>query len=153
MLAFSAGTSFIYAQNSTNTSGETAQGQTGTISYSIGEAFYQIAEGSNGSLLPGVQQPYQITEVLGSEISEINLSLSIYPNPVADNLTLMVGFGDYSKFSYELFDTAGQIISKKRISSKSTSIPMTSYPAANYLLKVIKDGKPVKVFKVLKRDK
>ena len=144
----------FYAQTSLNTAGDNSSGTNGNVTYSIGEAFYDTAISSTGSVAAGVQQPYEITETLGVDITEINLSLKIYPNPTPDILNLKVGFSDYKKYSYEISDGSGKLLTtKKPVIESQTSITMASYPAAIYYLKIMKEGKVIKIFKVLKTDK
>lgn len=142
-----------YAQSSINTTGNNVSGSNGNVTYSIGEVFYDTAISSTGSVAAGVQQPYEITETLGVDVTEINLSLKIYPNPTPDILNLKVGFNDYKKYNYEIFDGSGKSLITKPIRESQTSIRMASYPAAIYYLKIMKDGKVIKIFKVLKTDK
>jgi len=143
-----------YAQESLNTAGNNTSGSNGNVTSSIGEVFYDTAISSTGSVAAGVQQPYEITETLGVDITEINLSLKIYPNPTPDILNLKVGFSDFKKYSYEISDGSGKLlITKKPVIESQTSIGMASYPAAIYYLKIMKEGKVIKIFKVLKSDK
>ena len=143
-----------YAQASFNTAGNNTSGSNENVTSSIGEVFYDTAISSTGSVAAGVQQPYEITETLGIDITEINLSLKIYPNPTPDILNLKVGFSDFKKYSYEISDGSGKLLTTKNpVIESQTSIRMASYPAAIYYLKIMKDGKVIKIFKVLKTDK
>ncbi|WP_313100360.1 T9SS type A sorting domain-containing protein [Epilithonimonas sp.] len=142
-----------YAQSSTNTAGGNSSGSNGNAAFSLGQVFYDTATSAVGSVAAGVQQAYEITETLGIDITEINLSLKIYPNPTPDILNLKIGFNDYKKYRYELYDGSGKSLTSKSINESQTSINMTFYPAAVYYLKIMKDGKVVKVFKVLKTNK
>lgn len=133
--------------------GGNASGSSGNASYSIGQTFYETMTSTSGSVSDGVQQPFEITATLGSEITEINLNFKIYPNPTPDILYLKVGFVDYKKYRYELYDSSGKVLIDNAVRESQVSIAMASYPAAIYYLKIIKDNKVVKIFKVLKTDK
>ncbi|NLF43456.1 MAG: T9SS C-terminal target domain-containing protein, partial [Bacteroidales bacterium] len=50
----------LSAQNSINTSGGNASSTDGNMSYSVGQVFYNTSQGTNGSIIEGVQQPYEI---------------------------------------------------------------------------------------------
>lgn len=143
----------VSAQESVNVAGINLSGSNGNLTSSIGQTFYEISASSSGSVSAGAQQSYEITETLGSEITEINLSLKIYPNPTPDILYLKVGFNDYKKYRYELFDGSGKVLTGRSVNESQSSISMSSYPAAIYYLKIAKEGKVVKIFKVLKTDK
>lgn len=140
----------ISAQETLNTSGNNISGTTGSVTASIGQSFYETISSSVGSVTAGVQQSYEITATLGISVTEINLGLAVFPNPTTDILNLKVGFKDYEKYHYELFDSSGKSLMAKPILQSQTQITMTPYPAAMYLLKISKEGKNIKIFKVLK---
>ena len=71
----------LHAQESVNGSGGEATGTGGTASYSLGQVVYTTNTGTNGSVVQGVQQPYEISTTLGINETSINLELSVYPNP------------------------------------------------------------------------
>lgn len=143
----------ISAQESINSSSINLSESTGSITSSIGQTFFETSSSSVGNISTGVQHSYDITETLGSDITEINLNLKIYPIPTQDVLHLKIGFNDHKKYRYDLFDGSGKILTSRSINEFETAITMSSYPAAIYYLKISKDGKVVKTFKVLKTDK
>ncbi|MEJ5105987.1 T9SS type A sorting domain-containing protein [Chryseobacterium sp. MYb328] len=140
----------ISAQEIVNTSGNDMSGTTGNVAASVGQSFYETITSSAGSVAAGIQQPYEIIPTLGVDIVEINLNLAIFPNPTTDILNLKIGFKDYSKYHYDLFDGSGKLLTSQSITQPQTQITMTPYPASIYLLKISKGGKNVKIFKVLK---
>lgn len=140
----------VSGQETLNTSGNNMSGTTGNVTASLGQVFYETASSSEGSITAGVQQPYEITATLGVNITEISLNLNIFPNPTTDILNLKMGFKDYDKYRYDLFDSSGKLLTSQPVLQTQTQIVMTSYPAAIYLLKISKEGKTIKIFKVLK---
>lgn len=148
-----AGSFLGLAQSLPNSGGSNASGSSGTLSYSIGQTFYEPVISTGGSTSPGVQQAYEISETLGQQIAEIGLSLKIYPNPTTDILNLRIDLNDYQKYSYELYDLGGRFLNKKTVAGKVTELSMSKYPSGTYLLKVSKGNTPVKIFKVIKTDK
>ncbi|MCS4304197.1 T9SS type A sorting domain-containing protein [Chryseobacterium sp. BIGb0232] len=140
----------ISAQEIVNTSGNDMSGTTGNVAASVGQSFYETITSSAGSVAAGIQQPYEIIPTLGVDIVEINLNLAIFPNPTTDILNLKIGFKDYSKYHYDLFDGSGKLLTSQSITQPQTQITMTPYPASIYLLKISKEGKNIKIFKVLK---
>nr|WP_315034685.1 T9SS type A sorting domain-containing protein [uncultured Chryseobacterium sp.] len=143
----------VSGQETLNTSGTNMSGMTGNVTASLGQVFHETTSSSGGNITAGVQQPYEITPTLGIDITEISLNLAIFPNPTTDILNLKLGFKDYDKYRYDIFDSSGKLLASKPILQAQTQIIMTSYPAAVYLLKISKEGKAIKIFKVLKRDK
>ena len=143
----------LQAQTSINTSGNTISSSSGNISYSLGQAFQDVKSNSSVSISEGVQQPYEITQTLGMDISEIGLDVKVFPNPTSDILNLKVDFADYRSYTYELYDSSNKILKKNDVLSKNTVLSIASYPATIYYVKVSKKNKPVKIFKIIKTDK
>lgn len=142
-----------FAQSSINSSGMYASGGSGNVASAIGQVFYEPFGSPSGSVHPGVEQPYEILETLGMDVKEIGLNLKIYPNPTPDILYLNIDFKDFRKYSFELLDNSGRSLMIKPVDSSTVSFSMGSYAAGVYLLKVTKNGKLIKIFKVIKSDK
>ncbi len=141
----------IQAQESILSSGGDATGSGGTSSYSVGQIVYTTSIGSNGSMAQGVQQPFEISAVLGiDDLLGINLSLMAYPNPTTDFLNLTITDMDYKNLSYQLFDLNGRLLAHKKLENNSSKITMKQLPGAIYYLKIISNLKPVKIFKIIK---
>lgn len=142
------GGSSLQAQQSVHTSGGTATGAGGTITYSIGQAFDTYNSGATGSVAEGVQQASEV--MLGVELTEINLQLAMYPNPTTNYLNL--GFGDYetTNVTYQFFDLQGKEVSKKTKAQTDNTIEMSAFPAGVYLLTITKNERPIKIYKIIK---
>lgn len=137
------------AQQSANASGGKASGSGGSATYSVGQVVYTTATGSNGSVAQGVQQPFEISVVLGLEEAEnISLNLMAYPNPATDRLTLKAD--NYDNLSFQLFDLTGKLLHNAKIKSNETVINMQDYQFGVYFLKVFNTSKEIKTFKILK---
>jgi opacity protein-like surface antigen len=123
-----------------NSSGGNASGSEGTVSYSIGQAFYATKTGSNGSVAEGVQQAFEISEINTFSEQWLNeLSVSVYPNPANEFLILKIGFSPsivYGKFSYYLFDLNGKLLENKMISGFETELDMRKYKSGIYFIRV-----------------
>lgn len=129
-----------------------ASGSGGSSSYSVGQVFYKTTIGSSGSLAQGVQQPFEISQVLGVEdIVGINLSLMAYPNPTNNFLNLSIKNYDLNNLSYQLYDLTGRLLINKKLTNNNTNIVMSHYPSAMYYLKVIDHQKLIKTFKIIKK--
>lgn len=139
------------AQVSPVATGGKASGSGGTSTYSVGQSTYINTTTATGSITQGVQQPYEIQTTLGTDKNSIELSFVAYPNPTVGNLTLSVGDFDFSNASYQLFDLTGRLLLQKIIAASTCSIAMESYPQATYLMKIFKNGKTIKTFKIIKK--
>lgn len=138
------------AQESTNTSGGDATGTGGSSSYTLGETIYTTDTGTNGSVNKGVQQPYDISSTVGTELVEIELKLNAYPNPTSDVLNLNIGNYNKEKLSYKLYTIQGELLESNVITNSETTIYTDKLEKSTYLLKIIDDKKIVKIFKVIK---
>ncbi|WP_372934177.1 T9SS type A sorting domain-containing protein [Mariniphaga sediminis] len=142
----------VQAQESVNTAGGNASGSGGTVSYSFGQVANQTHSGTTGSIAEGVQQPYEISVVTGTdELNAIQLNVEAYPNPTTDKLTLSIDAPNPDDFSYQLFEIQGRLIESNHVIGGKTSIVMQHLVPATYLLKVFSAQQPVKTFKIIKR--
>jgi len=138
----------LYSQSNTVSAGGDAEGDNGSVSYSIGQVVYTSAQGSNGNVNQGVQQPYDVGVIIG--IEEIGISLSVFPNPTAGLLTLTVADEDASLLSYQLFDASGRMVDAKNNLNSTNSISLDRYATGVYTLSVSRDNKQVKSFRVVR---
>ena len=141
----------INAQETITTSGGNASGSNGSTNYSVGQVVYTTDYGTTGSVMHGVEQPFEIQVVLGVDDLNISLELSVYPNPTTSLLYLEVKKYDLEDMQYQLFDLNGRLLERNRITTESTTIQMERYPMDLYLLKVFDHHKEVKTFKIIKR--
>ncbi len=152
VLAFSLSLSTLSAQESVNATGSNASGSGGSVNYSVGQVVYTSNTGTNGSVAQGVQQPYEISVITGiKEAKSTNLSVSAYPNPTTDYLTLSIEEFDISDLSYQLYDVNGKLLQSEKITGNQTNIAMTNLVPATYFIKVVKHNKQVKMFKIIKK--
>lgn len=149
---FSVLTIGLYAQSSVVASGVDAEGNGGSVSYSVGQVDYIKSEGANGTVSAGVQQPLEISIITGVDNNYINLSLSVFPNPTTDHLTLEVVEGELRLMNYELIDVAGNTILGGELIDHKTEVTMNNLKSATYLLKVSNDTKVIKTFKIIKNN-
>ena len=151
LLFLGLGLTGLQAQTSVNATGGNASGSGGSASYSVGQLAYTTNTGTNGSVSEGVQQPFEISVVTGIEEAKgINLSVTAYPNPTTDYLTLSIADFDASKLSYQLYDMNGKLLQSEKITGNQTSIVMSNLVPATYFVKVIQGNKEFKTFKIIK---
>ena len=151
VLLLGLGLTGLQAQTSVNATGSNASGSGGSVSYSVGQVVYTNNTGTNGSVAQGVQQAFQISVVTGLEQAKgINLSVSAYPNPTTDYLTLSIAEFEISNLTYQLYDISGKLLQSEKITGNQTSIAMSNLVPANYFVKVIQGNKKVKTFKIIK---
>jgi hypothetical protein len=138
------------AQESVNTSGGDATGSGGTVAYSVGQVVYTTYTSASGTVSQGVQQAYEIIAV-GINETELNISLTVFPNPTADNLTLEVSNFELSTLNFQLYDMQGKLINNGQVTAQQTQINTASLTPATYFLNVVnQEKKQVQSFKIIK---
>jgi hypothetical protein len=151
VLLLGLGLTGLQAQETANAAGGNASGSGGSASYSVGQVVYTTYAGTNGSVAEGIQQPYEISVVTGLEEAKgISLSVSAYPNPTTDYLTLEVKDVELTNLRFQLYDMNGKLLQNEKITGNQTSIVMSNLVPANYFVKVVQGSKEVKTFKIIK---
>lgn len=142
--------SSVYSQESANTSGGDATGTGGTAAFSIGQVAYTYESGSNGNTNQGVQQAYEIFSV-GIDEQNLEIELSIYPNPTSENLQIeFEEFKDYDA-TYQLLDLSGKILLESEIQSDQSIVDMSTYQSGVYFLNIVSKSENNKTFKIIKK--
>jgi len=151
VLLLGLGLTGLQAQTSVNATGGDASGSGGSVSYSVGQVVYTTNTGTTGSVVQGVQQPYEISVVTAiEEANDINLSVTTYPNPTTDYLQLKVESEKLKDLSYQLYNMNGKLLQSEEITGNQTSIVMSNLVPATYFVKVVQGNKEVKTFKIIK---
>lgn len=140
------------AQESVNSTGGDAIGSGGKVSFSVGQIAVTTNSGTTGSVAQGVQHAYEIFTI-GFNETALNISLNIFPNPTADNLTLQISDYNNEMLSYQLFDMYGVLLNDGPISAQQTKVNMNGLPTATYFINIVdKENKKVQSFKVIKSN-
>jgi Secretion system C-terminal sorting domain len=142
----------LRAQNTIPTTGGNATGSGGSVSYTIGQILYSTLSGTNGSVVQGVQQPFEISIVTTIRNTEgINLECLVYPNPTNGITKLIFKSPDYENMNFRLYDINGVLLLDKKVESMETEISLENLSSSIYFLKVIKSNIEIKLFKIVKR--
>jgi hypothetical protein len=138
------------AQGSVNASGGNATGAGGTVAYSVGQVFYTTNTGSSGSVAQGVQHAYEIFQV-GTKETTLNISLTAFPNPTVDYLTLQISDYDQEELSYQMFDIQGKLVGNGLIVAHHTVVDMHNLLPATYFLNIVNQkNQKIQSFKIIK---
>jgi hypothetical protein len=141
----------LQAQEISVAAGGDASSSGGAVTYSVGQVVYTTNTGTNGSIVQGVQQAYEIT-VLSVDETELNILLSVFPNPTADMLTLQISDYKNEKLSYQLFDMQGKLLNNGQVNAQQTEINTSLLPAAIYFIHVFsQENEKVQSFKIIKK--
>lgn len=125
----------VQAQQANITSGGDASGNGGTVAYSVGQVVSTTNSNFSGTVSQGIQQAYEIF-TLSTKDSELNISVSVFPNPTSSNLTLQMKNYNNEKLSYKLFNVQGKLLGNGQIVTQQPQINITSLPIATYFIHV-----------------
>ena len=145
--------SVLNAQETISASGGEASGDGGVVSYTIGQVVYCSLIGTNGnSIVQGVQQPFIIKEdSTNTNMDEIKLEAKVYPNPATSFLILNVSDISANNYKVFMYDLNGKMLKNMELKETETTIEMYDLVPSLYFLKVVKNEKEVKVFKIIKK--
>jgi len=139
------------AQDGTNATGGSAYGPGGSVSYSVGQVFWNTVSDMDHTVIQGVQQPFEISEVSSDIIKDQTLlDANVYPNPAKTKLFLSVNAQDIENFSIQLYDLNGKCILERKLTGDQTEIEMTEFAPSSYILKILNNGINIKTFKIIK---
>ena len=153
--AFVMAVAFAGAQSAIVPVGGDAQGNGGSVSYTVGQMAVESTANSNGSIsvAEGVQQPYEIMTVGVDDYPQIALNAVVYPNPT-DNLAQLQlnGFEiPTDGLRAILYDGNGKQLQSVIVSDDLTAFQIGQYATGTYFLE-LRDGKRVlKTFKVVRK--
>ena len=141
------------AQEAVPATGGEANGSGGSISYTVGQTAYSSNSGTSGNYtIEGVQQPYEISVVTSiPEAKDINISISVYPNPASEYLTVKVENYETANLQFMFFDLNGDLMRTVKATGAQTKIQIDNFTSAAYFVKVIDKQKEIKIFKVIKK--
>lgn len=151
LFLLSFGLTGLHAQEAFSAAGGNAGGTEGFASYTTGQVFYITYTGIDGSVAEGIQQPYDESGITAvGEKTGITLEISVFPNPVADNLVLTVEHGEPATLTFQLRDVKGNLVRNKIITDRLTIIEMGTLASSTYFLTVMQHDIPVKTFEIVK---
>jgi hypothetical protein len=152
LLLLSIGLTGLQAQEAISATGGDASGSGGVVNYTVGQVVYTTNTGTSGTVTQGVQQPFEIFVVTSlAEVAGITLQCSVYPNPTTDYLILKIEGKVQMQCFASLYDITGKLLESKKIDGNEISISMLNLTPTTYFLKVIRNEKEIKTFKIIKK--
>lgn len=136
-----------FSQASPVTSGGEISGANGSISYSIGQVFYQSHE---GVVNEGNIQPYEIFKVTDIDEHLWNGSIETYPNPTTNDLFIKVDRTKIKSGEAVLYDIKGNIINRKELTSDEILLDMERLTPSVYMLCIYINKEKAKTYKIVK---
>jgi hypothetical protein len=97
----------------------------------------------------GVQQPYQILDNSINQ-SDLNVNITIGPNPSSNELTVVADFTNMKEVSGYISDQNGKIVKKKQILNTNPSFDLKDLSSGTYFLTIEENDQILKSFKIIK---
>lgn len=142
----------LSAQEAIISVGNNASSLGGSVSFSVGQVFFNTDTYENASVQQGVQQTYEIKVFTEREVSKgIQLECVVYPNPTSDFLVLKMIDFKVEELEYKLYNNAGMLLDSDVVDKNEMCINMRIYFPATYFLKIIQHNQEIKVFKIIKK--
>ena len=145
----------LWAQSAFGVAGGDASGENGSLNYTVGQVAVMTTYGkvTNASrvaanLREGVQQTYTVEELRIDGVQVLDLDISVYPNPTADQVTVSVGHS-VADMRYELYSMDGRLLQKGSVNEGELSIEMRTYAAGSYVMRIAA-GKSENNYKIVK---
>jgi hypothetical protein len=140
----------LVAQESVNAAGGDANDTGGSIAYSIGQVIYTTHSNTSVTTSQGVQQAYEIYS-LGVSETKMNFSLSIFPNPTADYLTLKISNYNNEILFYQVYDLQGKLLINEPVSGEQTKINTSKLSPSSYIIGITnQENKQLQSYKIIK---
>ena len=151
IFAFTFGFFGLNAQQAVVTTGGDIQSAEGSVSYSVGQVFYQSVTSPSGSVLEGVQQPYEIFVITSVTEADPLTELRLFPNPASDYLILETDEHLDSSVRMAVFNSMGQMIRTANVEREQTKVYVGDLMAGSYYVVLFHEGRKLQTFKVIKK--
>lgn len=136
-----------------SSSGGYGENEDFSISWTIGELAITTVEGENLVLTQGFQQPLNIGTSIRKD--EITWNISVFPNPVQDELNIQFDISESKDFLLEIQDVTGRIFMQEPYNNMNSGdlviINTSEFVSGVYFLRILTtDFKQNKVFNLIK---
>jgi len=141
----------VSAQLTSNTSGKNVSQNNTSVSYSIGEVYYNTTTTSNSAITQGIQQPYEIYLISGIGNEKDVQLITAFPNPTSSTIKIVTQDIKIDGLNYKLYDLLGKEILSGDITSNQTELDLNNLMPAVYFIKVFRYNSTIKYFKIIKK--
>ncbi|MFC4165532.1 T9SS type A sorting domain-containing protein [Epilithonimonas zeae] len=143
-------TGLLKAQKTIASTGITASGSGGSISYTVGQIDYQ-QKGANAQVMEGVQHAYEIITLAVEDLDNKAKNILLCPNPVKDFLFVDFNNENYQGSNYALFDSQGKLIKKGNLTQQKSELDFSTLPSSVYIIQIFQNNQNIKTFKIIKK--
>lgn len=121
-----------------------------SISWTLGETMIETYGSTDLILTQGFQQPVLSVSTL-IEDPDLDFQITAFPNPTRGHINISTDLLHSDNLIYRVYDMQGRFIISNRLVSTQTRVAFDDYHPGTYFIRIIRDEKPVKVFKIIKQ--
>lgn len=140
----------IDAQEVVASSGNNHETGEMSISWTLGETVIETYSSADMILTQGVQQPAIVVSTMTEE-PDLEFQITAFPNPTSADVTISTNTGQTQSFKYRVYDVQGRLVSSNNLLGTVTRVAFDDLQPGTYFLKITRDEKPVKTFKIMKQ--
>jgi Secretion system C-terminal sorting domain len=130
-------------------SGASFSNSSGYLSYTIGECISGTLSSATLTITQGFLQTGLPKSTRGVPVISLpEIEISVFPNPVKDQLFLHTG--DPQGLYYLLFDVKGRLIERAQVLNERTEIDFSALQPSVYILRVTDNKEVVRLFQIIK---
>lgn len=134
------------AQEVIATQGDMYSNPQANINFTIGEVVMSTGTDGTNDITQGFHQTN--LNFLGIDDFAPNYSVTIYPNPSSEILTIEAK--EFEEVSFSLFDAQGKLVLKSNLIDQITPVNVGQLAPGNYSLQLSNESQLLKTFKLLK---
>lgn len=140
----------LSAQQSFVVTGDDAKTGFGSVSFSIGQVIVHSDSTNKGSVMHGLQLPYELfRNTVGiDELHEIQAEA--YPNPTFDRVKITLPEEHQGTCSVSLVSLEGSILESHAIDGNEYLLSLSQYSPGMYSIVITKDARTVSSFSIIK---
>lgn len=125
-------------------------GSTAGLTYTVGQVAYTSATNDDLAIMAGVQQPYEIYELVSATESFDLPKFEVFPNPASDQVHIHYELPASEEWQYQLTDMQGQLLDTSPLQASKTQVLLDTYPAGVYLLTIQAEDRLLATYKIIK---
>lgn len=130
------------------TAGDSFQNEAIHLDWSLGEIMIETFSDANTMLTQGL---HQVEIDVVTSIKEDLISISIYPNPASEFVSLQTDYHKYPLLRTIIHDGSGRIIMENIIDSRESLIDISALNEGVYYLKIYGNGAILNTSKLIKK--
>jgi hypothetical protein len=150
LLMFTLYCTLLQAQEVVASSGSTLTNANGSLQFTIGESVTNTLTKGEKTITQGFNQPVVSVSII-SEVKNLDFSITAYPNPATDILTIKVGKNNITGLQFLMFDLKGSLLLQKDIESSETVVSVELLQTGIYIMRINEGLKELKSFKIIKQ--